>query len=64
MSTKEKVLTALAGLPDDASYEDMLYRLQLLRKIEIGLREADEGNVISHEEFMKELFGDEYLIED
>lgn len=53
MSTKEKVLQAVADLPDDASFEDAMERLLFLAKIERGLAQADRGETISNTE-MKE----------
>ena len=48
MTSKEKVLQAVQGLPDDASIEDAMERLLFLAKIERGLRQADAGQTISH----------------
>lgn len=50
MATKEQILKAIEGLPDDASFEDALERLYLLYKIEKGLRQADSGELISQDE--------------
>ncbi len=50
METKQQILKAIEGLPDDASVEDALERLYLLYKIERGLRQADRGELISQEE--------------
>jgi hypothetical protein len=55
MTTKEKILSAIQSLEDDASIDDAIERLYLLRKIEIGLKQADEGDVMDHDEFMNEL---------
>ena len=55
MTTKEKIADAVAHLPNDTSYEEAIERLMLLRKIEIGLRQIENGDTISHEEFMREL---------
>ncbi|RIK74077.1 MAG: hypothetical protein DCC68_23720 [Planctomycetota bacterium] len=49
MTTKELVLRTLDELPDDASIEDVIERLYLLRKIEIGLRQAEAGELIDHD---------------
>jgi len=59
MTIKERIVQAVNSLPEDTSYTDAIERLNLLRKIEIGLQQADQGDVISHEEFMKELFSEE-----
>jgi len=50
MTVKEQVIRALETLPENASLEDALERLQLLSKIERGIREADAGQTVSHEE--------------
>ena len=48
MTTKEKVLQVIQGLPDDASIEDAMERLLLLAKIDRGLEQADAGQTIPH----------------
>ncbi len=50
METKQLILKAIEGLPDDASVEDALERLYLFYKVERGLRQADRGELISQEE--------------
>lgn len=55
MSTKELVRHALDAMPDDVSIDELIERLYLIRKIENGLREADAGEVIDHDELMREL---------
>ncbi len=43
---KKRVLKAVRDLPDDATIEDAMERLYLLRKIERGLKEVEEGKAI------------------
>lgn len=50
METKQKILKAIEGLPDDAGVEDALDRLYLLYKVERGLRQADRGELLTPEE--------------
>jgi len=50
VETKQQIIKALEHLPEDASIEDALERLYLLYKIERGLRQADDGELISQEE--------------
>jgi len=50
LSAKQQVLEAIRVLPEDASVEDALNRVHLLYKIERGMRQADEGQLISHKE--------------
>jgi predicted transcriptional regulator len=51
--TREKVLQGMAELPNEFSLDDLMERLILLQKIEIGFQQIKEGKVISHEEIKK-----------
>ena len=42
MITKEKALEVIKLLPDKFSIEDLMDRMILLNKIEIGLKQAEE----------------------
>jgi predicted transcriptional regulator len=55
MTTKEKIISVINSLSDDTSIEQAIDRLYLLHKIEIGSRQADDGQVIEHDEFMNQL---------
>ncbi len=50
METKQQILKAIEDLPDDAGVEDALDRLYLLYKVERGLRQADQGELLTQEE--------------
>ena len=55
MSTaKDEAIKMIARLPEEVSWDDIMYRLYVKRKIEEGLK-AEEGRTVSHEE-VKELF--------
>ena len=57
MSTaKDEAIKMIARLPEEVSWDDIMYRIYVKRKIEEGLKAADEGRVVPHEE-VKELFG-------
>ncbi len=49
MTTKEKILKAVNELADDASVEDAMEKLLVLAKIERGLAQADQGEMLSHQ---------------
>ena len=55
MTTKEKIMSVLESLEDDVALDVVIDRLYLLRKIELGIAQADAGDVIEHDEFMDEL---------
>ena len=51
MSTaKEEVRKLLDQLPDDSSFEDIQYHIYAREKIERGLKELEQGHVLSQEE--------------
>ena len=51
MSTaKEEVRKILDTIPDDASFEDIQYHIYVRDKIERGLKDIQEGRVLSQEE--------------
>ncbi|HEX5470256.1 MAG TPA: hypothetical protein VFW73_00125 [Lacipirellulaceae bacterium] len=59
MTTKEKILSVIECLDDDASIDQAIDRLYLLRKVERGLQQADSEDVLDHDEFMKQLANEE-----
>jgi predicted transcriptional regulator len=52
-AVKEEAIKLISNLPDDSSWDDIIYEMYVKKKIEIGLKAADEGDVISHEEVKK-----------
>jgi hypothetical protein len=55
MTTKEKAISLIQSLSDDISLDDLIDRLYLLRKIELGIAQADAEDVLDHDAFMQEL---------
>jgi predicted transcriptional regulator len=49
-TAKEQVRKMLDQLPDDASFEDIQYHIYVREKIERGLKDIQEGRVLSQEE--------------
>ena len=49
-TAKEEVLHILDSLPDDATFEDIQYRIYMRQAIETGLRDINEGRTLSQEE--------------
>ena len=59
MTTKEQILQILEQLPDDATFDQAIEKLNLLRKIEIGLAQADRGEVVEHADIKRRLLSSE-----
>ena len=54
-TAKEKVKKILDTLPDDSSFEDIQYHIYVRSKIEQGLRDIEEGSVLSQEEVERKM---------
>ncbi len=54
-ATKQRILQALEGLPDNATFDDAIERLIFLAKIDKGLAQLDAGQVVDHEEVKRRL---------
>ncbi len=55
LSAKETSLNLIKKLKDDITYEEIMYELYFLQKIEDGMKDVENGRTISHEEVKKEL---------
>ena len=55
LSAKETSLNLIKKLKDDITYEEIMYELYFLQKIENGVRDIENGRTVSHEEVKKEL---------
>ena len=49
-TTKAKIIRAVEELPEDATIEDAIERLVFLHKIEVGLKQVEEGKTVSLDE--------------
>lgn len=50
---KKEVEHLLKDLPEDADWDDLMYKIYVRQSIEQGLKDSEEGRVISHEEIKK-----------
>jgi hypothetical protein len=55
MTRKERILNFLQKLPDDVSYDRVLYHVSVMRDIEAALAESERGEGIEHEELFRRL---------
>ncbi|SFB24240.1 hypothetical protein [Algoriphagus aquimarinus] len=53
MVTREKVLEAVKNMPQEFSIDDLMDKLLLLNKIEIGLDQSKNGETFTAEEAKK-----------
>ncbi len=57
MGEKAAVLKLLEQLPEETTLEEIQYHLYVLQKIKAGQDAIDAGQVIPHEQVMRELAG-------
>lgn len=55
MSVKAEIIKLIQELPENATLEDILYKIHVKAKIEEGLKEIEEGKGIPHEEAMERI---------
>jgi len=53
MLTRDKVINSIKDLPDSFTIDELFDRLIFIEKVEQGLKQSEEGNVISHDEVGK-----------
>ena len=49
-TVKEKARRLVGSLPDDATWDDLMYAIYVRQSVEEGLADADAGRVSSNEE--------------
>ena len=53
-SVKRSVLEFAQQLPEECTWDDVEYAIQLRKQVEAGLKDVQEGRRISHEELVRE----------
>ena len=54
---KEEAKKLLERLPDEASWDDLMYEIYVRKKIASGLAAAEAGKLIPHEEVRRRMTG-------
>lgn len=57
-SAKDAARQIIEHMPDQATWDDIMYEFYVKQKIEAGLKAADEGRTVPHEEAKRRLLGD------
>lgn len=52
---KQQAHKLIDELPDEASWEELIYQVALHRAIEKGIEEADDGQLIAAEDVLRSL---------
>jgi predicted transcriptional regulator len=59
LTTKEKIVDVVQRMPEDATIDDAIYRLHLLKAVAEGLRDIEEGRLHDHDQVFNELLKDD-----
>jgi len=51
---KEEALKLIEGLPEETSWDDVIYQVYVRKKIEKGIQAAEQGRVVAHDEVKKQ----------
>ena len=55
MITKNKLMQTIKDLPEKFSFDDLLDRIILLQKIEIGLQQSENGQIYTTDQAKEKL---------
>ena len=54
-TVRDEARRLVEQLPDDATWEDLMYQIYVRQSIEAGLKDVQEGRIISTEEVRRRL---------
>ena len=58
-TAKEAARQVIERLPDQASWDELMYELYVKQKIETGLADVRAGRTVAHDDVRAELLGDD-----
>ena len=53
INIKDEAKRLIDELPDNSTWEDLMYRIYVRKAVEAGLQDSREGRIISHAEVRK-----------
>jgi predicted transcriptional regulator len=60
---KNAVLELAQQLPNECTWDEVMYRIFVRQKIDAGLKDADAGRTISHEDVFEEFVDDDHPVD-
>jgi hypothetical protein len=55
MTRKQRILSMIGRLPDDVTYDRIMYHLDVMKGIEKGMEDIEAGRFIDHDELFDRL---------
>ncbi|MCK4907901.1 MAG: hypothetical protein KAS64_10135 [Spirochaetes bacterium] len=59
-TTKKEIKNLIDTLPDNFTWDDVMYKLYVRMKIEKGLQDIESGKTVSHEDVKKKFFNNQH----
>lgn len=50
---KREIENMLDDLPDDANWDDLMYKIYVRQSVEQGIKDSEAGRTVSHEDIKK-----------
>ena len=60
---KDAVLELAKQLPDECTWDEVMYRIFVRQKIDAGLEDADAGRMVLHDEVFEEFANDTHPVD-
>lgn len=54
-TAKQEAIDVINHLPDSVNFDEIVYRLFVLKKIQQGLKEAEQGQGMASKELLREI---------
>lgn len=61
LTAKQAAQELLEHIPEKASWDDIMYKMYVRQKIDQGLKDLEEGRVVSHDEARHQLLGNRHV---
>lgn len=55
ITLKQKVMDSIEKLPENATLDEIMERIYFIHKIEVGLKQSKQGDVIEHAEVLNKI---------
>jgi predicted transcriptional regulator len=57
-AVKEEAMKLIDSLPEETSWDDIIYQMYVRRKIQRGIEAAEQGRVVAHDQVKKQFLSE------
>jgi len=57
-AVKEEAMKLIDSLPEETSWDDIIYQMYVRRKIQRGIEAAEQGHVVAHDQVKKQFLSE------